>query len=132
MVFASACISSNSRVMAWAVVRSRLPVGSSAKQQRRLADQRPGDGDALAFAAGEFGRPVVEPLGEADAFEQLPGVFFVDVGGDAVGQERDQHVFQHRALRQQVVLLKHEADLPAAELGECRLVQLEGILAQQT
>ena len=40
-----------------------------------------------------------------------------------------EHVFQHRALRQQVVLLKHEADLPAAEVGERGLVELERILA---
>ena len=55
----------------------------------------------------------------------------VDVGGDAVGQKRHQHVFQHRALRQQMMLLKHEADLPAAERGQRGFVELERILARQ-
>ena len=32
------------------------------QQQRRLADQRPGDRHPLPFAAGKLGRPMVEPL----------------------------------------------------------------------
>ena len=43
---------------------------------------------------------------------------------DAVGEERHEHVFKHRALRQQVMLLKHEANLPAAKRGELLLVRV--------
>ena len=43
------------------------------QQQDRLVDQRPGDGHALPLAAGQLGRAVVEPAGQADAVEQLTG-----------------------------------------------------------
>ena len=46
---------------------SRLPVGSSAKTTLGPADERPGHGDPLLLAAGQLGRPVVEPVAEADA-----------------------------------------------------------------
>ena len=41
---------------------------------------------------------------------------------------RQQHVFQNRTLRQQVMILKHEADLPIAKIGQPRLVQSKRIL----
>lgn len=50
-------------------------------------------------------------FGEADAFQQLLRMRDVSGTGGAVGEQRDQHVFQHRALRQQVVILEDEADV---------------------
>ena len=53
------------------VVESRLPVGSSAKHDRRLRDERAGDRDALLLAAGELRRAVLAPLRRARPFEQV-------------------------------------------------------------
>ena len=39
--------------------------------QRRLADECPRNGDTLLLAAGEFVRPVVTPLGEANQVDGL-------------------------------------------------------------
>ena len=39
----------------------------------RAVDQRPGDGRALALAAGELGRQMLEPIGQSDAVEQMRG-----------------------------------------------------------
>ncbi len=46
---------------------SRLPVGSSASTDGRAAHERPGDGDALALAAGESGGAMGQAVGEPDA-----------------------------------------------------------------
>ncbi len=40
----------------------------------------------------------------------------------------NQHIFQHAALRQQVMILKHEADVAIAEIGERGLRQIENFL----
>ncbi len=52
------------------VVESRLPVGSSAKHDRRIVGQRPGDGDALLLAARQLRRIVMRAIGQADFVEQ--------------------------------------------------------------
>ena len=44
-------------------------------------------------------------------------------------QRRDQDVLQHAALRQQVVILEHEPDVPVAERGQVRLRQGERVHA---
>ena len=53
------------------LVLSRLPVGSSARMQRRLGDQGAGDGHALLLAAGELGRLVVRRSPRPEALERL-------------------------------------------------------------
>ena len=47
-------------------------------------DQRTYDGNALAFPAGELGRPMGETMPKADAIEKLPGAFG-GIGGGAAG-----------------------------------------------
>ena len=43
------------------------------EQDARPVDQGPGDGGPLHLAAGQLARPVLEPMAEADAVEQLDG-----------------------------------------------------------
>ena len=50
---------------------SRLPVGSSAKTICGRLRERPGDGDTLLLTAGELGRPVREPVAEADGVDHV-------------------------------------------------------------
>ena len=102
---------------------SRLPVGSSARMQRRLGDQRPRDRDALLLAARQLAGPVVGPVGQADLGERgegpLPALGRVDARVD----ERQLDVAPRRQVRQQVELLEHEPDAAVAHLGQLVLVE---------
>ena len=51
------------------------------EQEFGLVDERADDGDALAFPAGKFARPMVEALGEADTFEEAMSASFGGFGG---------------------------------------------------
>ena len=46
--------------------------GFVGQDQRRLGDQRPGDGDPLLLAAGQLAGPVLDPVGEADPVQGAP------------------------------------------------------------
>ena len=105
---------------------SRLPVGSSHRTRRGREHEGPGERRALPLPAGQLRRPVVEPVAEAHPVEELPRPRLVvalrprDEGGD-------EDVLQHRALRQQEVVLEDEADRAVAEGGELGLRQRVGI-----
>ena len=53
------------------VSASRLPVGSSASSTRGPREQGAGDGRPLHFPAGHFPRLVLQPVAQADAFQQV-------------------------------------------------------------
>jgi len=104
--------------------------GLVAQDQSRIPDQRAGDGGSLLLPAGQFRRPVMQPLAKADLPQQRLGAF----GCAAVrfaNQCRHQHVLEHRALRQQAVVLQHEPDLLVAERRQCIRRQRVGIGAAQ-
>jgi hypothetical protein len=64
---------SASRAMTLLALReSRLPVGSSARHDGRIIDQRPGNGGTLHFSAGELARLVAEAISQAEPAEQFP------------------------------------------------------------
>src|SRR6516165_5029252 len=86
------------------------------KEEGRLVDERAGNGGALAFAAGEFGGPVVEAIGEANPAKQFARPL-LDLGFRIGGNKRgNQRVFENGALRQQVVILEYETDVAIAEV----------------
>src|SRR4029453_7200720 len=104
-----------------------------AEQQRRVPDERPRQGGALLLATGELSRTVIETIGEPDLRQQRMGT-----RGSALlvrwrpsHERRRQHVLEHRALRQQRVVLEHEADFTIAEGCLFSLTHPEGILAAQ-
>jgi hypothetical protein len=103
--------------------------GLVGQEQRGGLDQRPGQRRPLPLAAGEFGRPILQPLAQAHAIQQHPRPVERRRRGGAGGHGGQQHVFQHGALRQQVMLLEDEADLPIAKGGQLRLGQLERVQA---
>src|SRR5712691_13244522 len=103
-----------------------------AQQEPRLPDERPRDRDALPLAARQLARAMIEAIAEPHLFDQHAGPFGCASGitGTGVGHERgNQHVLDHRALRQQTVVLKHEADRAVAERRERGCRKLERILA---
>ena len=80
-----------------------------------------GDGDALAFAAGELAGAVLEAVGEAELFEKVYGA---GVKGLVVGAEAEPTVFDHGGeegvfedveLWEEVVELEDESEMLIAE-----------------
>ena len=108
--------------------RLRGPCGDqdcrSARRRARpwATNQGPGDGHALAFAAGKLRRADVPAdwtsptrSSSSRAHGSAP------LRSRVAGQRGDQHIFQHGALRQQIVILKDEADVPIAKIGQAPL-----------
>ena len=100
------------------VAESRLPVGSSARSSDGLADERAGDGDALALAAGELVRPVVHAVREPDRLERRLGAGAPLGPRHAAVDERQLDVRERGRARQELEGLEDEADLAVAEVGE--------------
>ncbi len=79
-----------------------------------VVDEGAGDGDALLFAAGEFGGEVVEAFGEADAVEEFAsagfGVAFADPG-------REEDVFEGREFGEEEIMLEDKAHAAVAQGG---------------
>ena len=93
-----------------------------AQDQVRLAGERPGDGDALALAAGEFVRVFFAVGGgEADLFEQAvdPAVRFPCVAGDAEGPDRLGDDVPHPPARVErgLRVLEDHGEAPADRAG---------------
>lgn len=74
---------------------------------------------------------MVEPFSQADPIEQPAGPLFGFRRDAGAGERGDQDVFQHVALRQEVVVLEDEADVLIAEGGLFGLGQSERILSQE-
>ena len=96
-----------------AVEVSRRLVG---EEKRRPRSEGPGERHALLLASRELGGVVVPALGEADGRQELgrarPG------GGMSCQLERQQDVLAGRHVREELVRLEDEADLPAAQEGQ--------------
>ena len=97
--------------------------GFVGEEEGGLVDEGAGDGDALAFAAGELGGAVFEAGFEAEVFEEGDGFGFagagadegfVPGGGDHGGEEG---VFEDVEFGEEVVELEDEAEGVVAEVG---------------
>ena len=128
MVFCAACSWNSSSATVSAAARSRLPVGSS-DSSSRAANQGPGQGGALPFAAGQFRRPVVEAVGEADRGEQRARTHRrpLRLRRRARRDEgRGEDVLEDGALRQQRVVLEDEADVSLRKAACSRSPSVKG------
>ncbi len=72
--------------------------------------QRPGDGDALALAAGQFGGTVAGPAGQADLGQRVRRGPAPPRRGDTAVQQPGGHVVQRGQRGHQEELLEHEPD----------------------
>lgn len=75
--------------------------------------QGAGDGDALLFAAAEFGGQMICAVGEADLREQFGGVRVIRTSTDHAGQE---NVFECGEFGEEGVALENEAHACVAQL----------------
>ena len=97
------------------------------EHDRRPRDERAGDRDALLLAAGELGRAVAEPLGEADLVGELAHPLAVRLA--AGEREREHDVLGRREHRQQVEELEDEADVLTPQEREVVVGELRDVLA---
>ena len=98
-----------------------------AQHETRLTDERARDRHALLLAAGQLARSMIDPIAEADLLDersrQARRVIVAPPPPLCLArrdERRHQDVLEHRALRQQAVILEHEADLAVAELRQLR------------
>ena len=83
------------------------------QQDFRIDGERAGEIDALAHAAGELARVIVLEAFEPDELEQLHGALAVGSADRAGDFAADDGVGEHRAPRQQAVVLEHKAAVGA-------------------
>ena len=93
--------------------------GLVGEQDARVVDEGARDGDALLLAAGELRGGVVHALFEADEADELErAAADLGVGQRRVVVGRRHHdVLERRGARQQVEVLKDEADAVVAQAG---------------
>jgi hypothetical protein len=96
----------------------------------RAIDEGAGNGDALLFAAGEFGGAMAEAMGEADAFER-----FANAGGTLgaihFGEaKRELDIFLEGHAREEIEGLEDHADGGAAITGEIEGGERGDVLAE--
>ena len=90
-------------------------------QQRRLADECPGQGDALLFTAGQLRWIMPEAVSEADGFQIVPGTLERIACAGKLKWKRCVLLGRHR--RDKVEVLKDYADILATESREPVFVQ---------
>ena len=92
------------------------------EHHRRAVDQRARHGDALLLTAGQLGRPVGEPVAEADGVDQLVEPLLV--GLLAGERERQQDVLLGGQHRHEVEGLEDEPETIAAQARERAVVEV--------
>ncbi len=85
---------------------SKLPVGSSAREQFRVRYDRARNGNTLLLTAGKLGRRVVFPLRQADLIQSLQCHFMTYFGRLSAVKQRKLYVFDRTRTRQQIKSLK--------------------------
>jgi len=88
-----------------------------AEDYQGVISQGPGNSHALALAAGHFRWFFISQVFNADQLEQLPGFGFLAFCRIFYFIHGDDHVFQSRQVRQQVMQLENEADFMTADLA---------------
>ena len=82
--------------------------------------QRAGDRDALLLSAGQLVRPVAGAVGDAEPLQQRMGTRPALLARLAGIDRGDLHIAGSRQLRQQMIALKDEAEMLAAQ--SCQIV----------
>ena len=84
----------------------------------RAGDDRARDRNTLLLSAGKLIRPMLQPVGQADAAERRFGAFQPFRTRHALQSERQRDIFQCGHAGQQAEALKDKADARAAQLRE--------------
>jgi hypothetical protein len=88
------------------------------EEERRLVDECPRDGDALALTAGQLVRLMAHPILETDGDQRLFGQLAPLRTWNLRVDERQLHVLQRCGARQKIECLEDETDLLVAHSGQ--------------
>lgn len=91
-------------------VAIKIARGFIAQQQARLIDERARNGHALFFSAGKLCGKMFKAMAEPDALQERACMLVLCVRALAESERGQQHVFDYGVLRQEMMLLKHEAE----------------------
>src|SRR5438034_9602700 len=97
----------------------------------RLQDKRARQSNALLFSPRQFCRTMVKSLAQTGVVEQPPGALFEIRGSVQRHQGRYQNILEHRALRQQVAVLKNKTYRFVPECGHTPVGKQQGFTAAQ-
>ena len=101
----------------FAVARIEVSGRFIREQDRGLAAQRAGDGDALLLTSGELRGIVFHAMRHADLVQRFLYAFLaLDCGHTAIGQ-RQFDIFVNREVADQIETLEDETDLPVSNPG---------------
>jgi len=100
--------------------------GLVGKDNVRLVDQCPGDGDALALTAGKLGRLMFEPVAETELGGIFARRFDLGLAVDTGIDQRHGDILDDGQLREQVKLLKDESDAVVAQVGQGLVIEVGG------
>ena len=120
MRLSSTCIS-------WRSLRSSAPSGSSSSSTLRAVDDRAGERDALALAAGELGRRALLVAGQAHELERLGRAAAALLARDLGDLEAVLDVVADRHVREQRVVLEDRVDVARVgrQAGDVGAAQLD-------
>src|SRR5690606_10407462 len=108
-----------------AVLRVEVTGRLVGEQDRRPADERAGDRDALLLAAGKLRRVVPQAMRHAHALERLEHALLAFLLAQAGAiRQRQFDVLEDREVADQVERLEDEADLAVADLRPLRVIEL--------
>ena len=97
----------------------------------RVIDQGPGDGDALALAAGQFVGLVVGPRFQADGFQLFHGPFRPFPAADTGVDQGQGDIVQGGDAGQEVEVLEDEANVLVADDGQFIVAEVGDFLAAE-
>src|SRR5690606_20656660 len=103
--------------------RVEVSGGLVGEEEGGTGDDGPGDGDPLALTARQPGGEEVHPVAEPHPAQCLLGGGKPLGAGHPVVDGGEEDVLEHRAVREQVEGLEHEADPSAAQAGPLPLAQ---------
>ena len=112
-------------------LRVEIAGGLVREQDRRMRDERAGDRHALPLSAGELVRQMMAAVGKPDALEHALRLGAAVREAQAAIDQRLHHVLQRGRARQQIEVLKDEADLLIANVGQLILVEAAHVMAVQ-
>jgi hypothetical protein len=104
--------------------------GLVAHDEARLIDQRAGDRDTLLLATGQFARQCIDVVSQAELAQQLAAALRCFATRDVCREQRHGRVLCGGQSRQQVVLLKDEANVLQPECVRAAAGELLQGLAQ--
>ncbi len=112
-------------------VRVEVARGLVREDDARVVDEGARDRRALALAARELRRPVVQPVAELDGLEELPAASLALLARDAPVEEGEVDVLEHGELRDEVEGLEDEAEVPVPDPGEAVVGEARDVLARE-